>query len=83
MVENHSLFVYSSQSSSLTANNQMTEVTVYCVDSSLEDFMHRTDSFVPTGLYYNFDYVAATSATVQVCVGFVNGNTIDSPFYLA
>ena len=61
----------------------MTEVTVYCVDSSLEDFMHRTDSFVPTGLYYNFDYVAATSATVQVCVGFVNGNTIDSPFYLA
>lgn len=61
----------------------MTEVAVYCVDPSLEDFMHWADSFVPTGLYYYFDYVAAASAAVQVCVGFVNSKTIDSPFYLA
>lgn len=82
MVENHSLLINFPKSSTLATNNQVTKETVDSVNTSLENFVNRTYSFVSTCLYNYFDNVATPSPTVDVSVSFIDSYTVYSAFYL-
>lgn len=82
MIENHCLFIDLSYSSVLVTNNKVTEEAVDCVNATLEHLLNWTHSLVSTSLNNHFDYIASPSTAIEVRIGIINGNTVDSASYL-
>jgi hypothetical protein len=83
MVKIHWFFFDFCKLPSKSTNNQMTEETIDCADSALENLLHWTYSFV-SSIYYTYFYqVTWARTTIQKLILIINSGTVNSALKLA
>ncbi len=82
MVEKHGLLIYFAESSTLAANNQVTEKAIDSIHTALKYFLNGANPFISTCLYDDFDDVTTSGSAVNVGVSVIDGGTVYSAFNL-